>query len=153
MFEDTPRKTRLHRPDGGFSLLEILIAVTILVLMGGVVAVNLFPNIFKAQRDRAQVDVDVIKEAIGTWRLGHNGKLPDAGEFPQCLTEKGEDGREPYLDSDKLVEGRLLDPWGHEYVYTKHSSSSFEVISYGADGAPGGEGDNADISSKRNKDN
>jgi len=45
----------------------------------------------------------------------------------------------------------LLDPWGSEYVYNKISTMKFEIISYGADKAPGGDGDNSDISSIKNK--
>jgi hypothetical protein len=86
--------------------------------------------------------------------MGHNktNKLPEPSEFPQVLIQPGEDGEQPPLDPDTLEDGKLLDPWGNEYVYIKHSGSSFEIISYGDDGAPGGEGDGADISSKKGGD-
>ena len=138
--------------EAGFSLLEILIAVMILVLMGGVVATNLFPRFFKAKRDRAEIDIKNIKSAVETYRLlssNKTNKLPESSEFPQVLVEPGEDGDPPPLDPDVLTDGKLLDPWGNEYVYIKHSSSSFEIISYGDDGAPGGDGLAADISSKK----
>jgi general secretion pathway protein G len=143
----------VRRSESGFSLLEIMIAVMILVLMGGVVMTNLFPNLWKAKRSRAQLDVDVIKGAIEQYRMfSPSNKLPETGDFPQCITEPRENGEQPLLDPDKLSDGKLLDPWGNPYEYKKHSSSSFEVISYGDDGMPGGEGDASDISSKRSGD-
>lgn len=142
--------SKARRSEGGFSLLEIMIAVMILVLMGGVVVTNLFPNLWRAKRSRAQLDVDVIKSAIEQYRALHpQNKLPESGDFPQCITEQGENSAPPLLDPDKLSDGKLLDPWGNPYEYKKLSSSSFEVISYGDDGMPGGDGDAADISSKR----
>lgn len=134
--------------DAGFSLLEIMISVMILALMGGLVTTYAFPNLWRTKRARAQMEVDTIKEAINLYRLhSKSGKLPEQSDFPQCITEPGDDGH-PLLDPDKLTEGKLLDPWGNEYVYNK-DRNSFEVISYGEDGVQGGEGDAADISSKR----
>jgi general secretion pathway protein G len=143
---------RLLRPrsDGGFSLLEIMIAVMILALMGGLVTTFAFPNLWKTKRARAQMECDTIKEAINLYRLSSkSGKLPEVSEFPACITEPSDqNGGQPYLDPDKLTDGKLLDPWDNEYVYVK-DRNSFEVISYGEDGVQGGEGDAADISSKR----
>jgi general secretion pathway protein G len=138
------------RGESGFSLLEIMIAVMILVLMGGVVMTNLFPNLWRAKRSRAQLDVDVIKGAVEQYRMLHpQNKLPENNDFPQCITEPGENSQAPLIDPDKLSDGKLLDPWGNPYEYRKISNSSFEIVSYGDDGMPGGEGDAADISSKK----
>jgi general secretion pathway protein G len=137
--------------EAGFSLLEILIAVMILVLMGGVVMTNLFPAFFKAKRDKAELDIQNIAQAVKQWQLrDKRNRLPEQSEFPQCLTQPGENGEEPPIEADRLEGGKLLDPWGFEYVYIKHSGSKFEIISYGADGMQGGEKDDADISSIKN---
>jgi general secretion pathway protein G len=143
--------TTVRPREAGFSLLEILIAVMILVLMGGVVATNLFPKFFQAKRSRAEIDIKTIKAAVEQYRLMTNNKtnrLPEQSEFPQALIEPGEGGEPSCLDPDTLTDGKLLDPWGTEYVYVKHNNASFEIISYGEDCAPGGEGLAADISSK-----
>jgi general secretion pathway protein G len=138
-----------RRTEGGFSLLEILIAVAILALVGGVVATNVFGNFLRAKRDVAKTQIAEIKSAIQTYRLhSPGGKLPETNEFPQCLLEPGPNGESPAMDPDNAPGGKILDPWNNEYVYRKEGSS-FEIISYGEDGVQGGEGDAADISSKK----
>lgn len=141
-----------RRREGGFSLLEILIAVAILALVGGVVATNVFGSFFTAKRDVARAQILEIKGAINALRLRNPGnKLPESNEFPGCLLEPGPNGEAPAMDPDGAVGGKILDPWGNEYVY-RREGSTFEIISYGDDGVQGGEGDAADISSKSLKD-
>jgi general secretion pathway protein G len=137
-----------RRRQGGFSLLEILIAVAILALVGGVVATNVFGHFLTAKRDVAKTQIQEIKGAIQSLRLrSATGKLPETSEFPGCLLEPGPNGEPPAMDPDNASDGKILDPWGNEYVYRKEGAS-FEILSYGEDGVQGGEGDAADISSK-----
>jgi general secretion pathway protein G len=138
-----------RRRQAGFSLLEILIAVAILALVGGLVATNVFGYFLQAKRDVAASQIENLKLAVNGYRMRAN-KLPSASDFPQCLLEKGPNGEAPLLEDDKAVDGKILDPWNNEYVY-RVDGSSFEIISYGEDGVQGGEGDAADISSKKSK--
>jgi len=141
------RQRNILRNERGFSLVEVLIAVTIIVLMGGVVAYNVFPELFRSQRDRARVDIENISTAI-KMHLARESRLPNDSEFPQVLLEGSKNHDEPYIDPTKAKDGQLLDPWGNAYVYKKLSGTNFELLSYGMDGAPGGEKDDADISNK-----
>ena len=136
----------LRRRERGFSLLEILIAVAILALVGGMVATNVVEYFAQAKRDTARGVISNLKQAVNMVRM-KNGKLPNSGEFPGALLEKGPNGEEPLLDPDTASDGKILDPWDNEYVY-RVEGTSFEIISYGEDGAQGGEGSAADISSK-----
>jgi hypothetical protein len=74
-------------------------------------------------------------------------RLPECSEFPQALLSPGPDGELP-LDPDRLTHGRFLDPWGNDYAYRKLSVLKFEVISFGRDGSPGGEGEDAEVSKR-----
>lgn len=139
------------QPAKGFSLIEVLIAVTIIVLMGGVVAYNVFPELFRSQRDRAGIDIEALKSAVKIYQAREMGKLPNESEWPTFLVEGSKNHPDPYIDVDKLTNGQVNDPWGNPYVYKKHGSKDFEIISFGMDGAPGGEGDDADISSKKGR--
>jgi general secretion pathway protein G len=141
---------RTTRRDRGFSLLEILIAVAILALVGGMVAVNVFGLYCQAKRDAAKSQIANIKTAVGTYRLRHS-KMLQASDFPAALLERGPNGEDPLLDPDNAPGGKILDPWGNEYVY-RVDGGQFEILSYGEDGVQGGEGEAADISSRAKED-
>ncbi len=135
---------------GGFSLVEIMIAVTIIVIMGGVVAVNVFPFLFESRVKRAQLDIATLKKAVRLFKMNES-RLPLEGEWPEFLVSGSKHHRDSYIDEDQITEGQILDPWDNPYVYKKLGSKDFEIVSYGADSQPGGEDDDADISSKKNK--
>lgn len=142
------RQTR--RAQQGFSLIEVLVAVTIIALMAGVVGYNVFGEFFAAQRDKAAQDIDNLKQAVKMFQM-REGRLPHNSEWPSFLFEGSKKHREPYIDPDKFEDQEVKDPWDNPYEYKKLSGKDFEIISYGADGSPGGEGDDEDISSKANK--
>ena len=93
---------------GGFSLVEIMIAVTIVVVMGGVVAVNVFPYLFKSKAGRAEIDIGNLKTAVKMFRLDEQ-RLPREGEWPDFLANGSPQHPEPYLDEDILVDGEAKD--------------------------------------------
>jgi general secretion pathway protein G len=143
----TASRHALRQGTRGFSLVEVLIAVTIIVLMGGVVAYNVFPELFRSQRDRARMDIETLKTAVNMYFTREN-RLPNDSEWPDFLINGSKNHPDPYIDKDKVKDGKVVDPWGNEYTYRKLSSKDFEIVSYGMDGTQGGEGDDKDISSK-----
>jgi len=123
----------------GFTLIEILVVMAIIGMLAVMVAPNIFRQQAGAQRDAAMANISTLSAALDIHRL-------DAGEYPDSLDglQVNHSGRAswngPYLRRDVP-----LDPWNNEFVYDA-DGREFTLLSYGADGEQGGEGDDADIS-------
>ena len=139
------------RAQSGFSLVELLVAVSIMLVLSGVVAVNLMGAPGKARMARAKSDLATLKTALRLYQ-SDNFALPTPRQGLEALVARPAIEPLPkhwreggYLDSTVLPK----DPWGNDYLYfvPGRSREPFEVVSYGADGQPGGEDEAADISS------
>jgi general secretion pathway protein G len=119
----------------GFSLVELLVVITIIGILATTVTVKVIGVLAKAKTTKARAEISEIKKAIGTFRI-LTGKMPESLED---LRQPQKDGEENYIDVGK-------DPWGHDYEYERNGNK-YVVRSYGGDGAPGGEGEDADIDS------
>lgn len=130
------RKTfRRERPGAlGMTLIEIMVVITILGLIAAAVGVAVVPQLSHAKVERAKMDIGNIGNALKLYYT-QKGKYPDSGEGLQALV------------TGHQLESMPKDPWGHDYVYTLENGKPV-VTSYGADGAPGGQDDDQDISSK-----
>jgi general secretion pathway protein G len=125
----------------GFSLAELMVVIVILGLIATIVVPNLLQRFGVAQRKKAEIDIASIEQAIDQFAIENNGKLPDSLEM---LVTPDENGK-TFLRGYTTVP---LDPWKNPYMYDPPSAGQeFRVISYGKDGQPGGEGDDADIDS------
>ncbi len=134
----------------GFSLVELLVAVTIMLILAGAVAVNLLHEPGKARVARAKSDLAAFKTALQLY-YDDNQVLPSQRQGLQALVQRPAGEPVPrnwrpggYLDRRTLPR----DPWNNDYVYFSpgRDNEPFEVVCYGADGQPGGEGLNADLS-------
>ena len=126
----------------GFTLVEMMVTLFILALLTTVVAINVLPNQDKAMVQKAKADIAVLGQALETYRLD-NLTYPDAGAGLQALVT-------PPATGGARTEGYIRklpnDPWNRPYQYsTPGRNGAFDIYSLGADGAPGGENDNADI--------
>ena len=128
----------------GFTLLELLVVMVIIGLLAGFVAPRYFAQVGKSRVKAARAQIDALDKALEAFRLDV-GRLPTTEEglaalnaAPQGVTNWGG----PYLKKDVP-----LDPWGHAYVYGQPGThqNDFDLISYGRDGQPGGNGEDADI--------
>lgn len=136
------------RPDAaGFTLLEILVVLVIIGLIASLVGPRLFTQLEGSQVRVAETQVKMLRGAVETFRLDM-GRLPTAEEGLAVLFTAPSDPRAaerwrgPYLD-----EAVPLDPWDHPYQYAipGRDGQPFALFSLGADRAPGGEGNSADI--------
>lgn len=137
----TPTRT-LHR-SAGMTLIEVLAVVVILGLLAATLTVGLSGRIGKARHEIARTQIAQIAGAVETFRLDRR-RLPSPSEGLGALTTPAD---APYF----LEAGKLLDPWGKAYLYLVPGPDGqpFEVVTYGADGQPGGDGENSDLSSAK----
>ncbi len=136
------KATKGVRPDAnGFTLVEMMVTLFILALLTTVVAINVLPNQDKAMVQKARADIAVLGQAMETYRLD-NLTYPDAGAGLQALiTPPATGGR-----TDSYIKKLPNDPWNRPYQYSVPGQNGpFDIYSLGADGAPGGENENADI--------
>ncbi|MBR2720298.1 MAG: type II secretion system major pseudopilin GspG [Lentisphaeria bacterium] len=129
-----------------FTLIEVVIVIVILVTLASIATPMYLNYISNANIGSAKSQVKLLADALTGYKTD-NKDFPSEESGLQALVENVDDletWRGPYL------QGSLpKDPWGNEYVYRcpGEDNRPFEVISYGADGEIGGEGENADISS------
>ena len=135
-----------HRADraSGFTLLELLVVMVIIGLLAGFVAPRYFAQVGKSQVKVARAQLDALDKALDQFRLDV-GRYPTSEEGLAALVAQpsGEAGwAGPYLKK-----GVPADPWGRPYVYQEPGShgGDFDLQSYGKDGAPGGSGEDADV--------
>ena len=126
----------------GFTLVEMMVTLFILALLTTVVALNVLPNQDKAMVQKARADIAVLGQALETYRLD-NLTYPDAGAGLQSLVTPPATGA---MRNEGYIKKLPMDPWNRPYQYSvPGKSGAFDVYSLGADGAPGGENENADI--------
>ena len=139
----------MRRARRGFTIAEIIVVVIIIGVLATIVATRLLPRIGQSKATVAAANANALASAIDQYRLDC-GDPPAGTPASQFLFQKptdpllAEKWSGPYL---KNTDG-LKDPWGREFIVKfpgEKNTADFDVISYGADGQPGGEGENKDI--------
>jgi general secretion pathway protein G len=129
----------------GFTLIELLVVMVIIGLLAALVGPRFIRQEEKAKIKAAKAQIELLGTALDTFRLDV-GRYPSTQEGLEALRTKPgglERWDGPYLKKDLPV-----DPWGKAYAYKSPGEhGAFDIVSYGADGAAGGEEDNRDITS------
>ena len=131
--------------DEGFTLVELLVVLAIIVLLVMLVAPQVIGYLGRARTDTARVQIENISSALDLYYLDM-GAYPSTSDGLKNLWQdpggSDSDWRGPYMK----VKGELLDPWGTPYRYeSPGKNGTYDLYSYGADGVAGGEGDDADV--------
>lgn len=142
-----PRSPSRHRK-AGFTLVELLIVMVILGLLSALVGPRLFGHLASSKAKAARTQIEMLGAALDMYRLDM-GRYPNTEEGLKALNEKpAEEARAQVWQGPYLKKKVEKDPWGNPYVYAfPGQRGEYELSSFGADGQPGGEGENADINS------
>ncbi|MDP3296379.1 MAG: type II secretion system major pseudopilin GspG [Thermodesulfovibrionia bacterium] len=138
----------LHSRRAGFTLIEIMVVLFILAILAAIVAPRLIGRTDDARVVKAKVQIKNFETALKLFKMD-NGFYPSTEQGLEALIEKPTTGKIPenyktggYLEKKKITP----DSWGHSYVYiSPGTQGDYDIISYGADGVPGGKGYDADI--------
>lgn len=129
----------------GFTLIEAIVVVVIIGVLAAVIGPRLLSRVGQSKRAVAEANAASLATATKLFIADHSS--PSDGATIDILWERPsnvEEGKwQPYVDSAD----KLKDPWGNKFVLVipGQKNFDFDIVSYGADGKPGGEGDNADI--------
>ena len=146
-------RSSLRRLRGGarpaFTLIEILVVIVVIAILATLVAPNVFQHVGAAKDTAAKAQIEALGSALDAYRL-HMGGYPSSDEGLAALMQAPQNElnsrwRGPYMRKEIP-----LDPWGNPYVYVSPGEvnpGGYDLVSFGADGQPGGEGENADVTS------
>lgn len=149
----TPQRLRgaltrsLRSAQRGFTLIEILVIVAILALLASLVGPQVMGVLGGQKSKTALVQIAEIEKALDVFKL-EVGRYPTSSEGLQALVTRP--GGVAIWNGPYLRGGVPSDPWGKPYVYSNPGpNGGVQIMSYGGDGAPGGDGENADISNAK----
>jgi len=134
----------------GFTLIELMIVIVILGIMAGILVPRIMGRPDEARQLKAKIVIEGLETALKLYKLD-NGMYPNTSQGLQALIEQPETEPLPkkWRKGGYLEKGRLpKDPWENDFVYLSPGiHDDYSIMSYGADGVPGGEDKNMDINS------
>lgn len=141
----TRRRRSAHRGERGFTLVEILVVITIIGLIMGLVGPRVLNYLTESKAKAAKIQIESFSSALDLYFLD-NGRYPNSSEGLAALVQRPgslTSWNGPYLKGATVPN----DPWGNSYVYRSpgQHGTNFDIVSYGADGQEGGTGSASDI--------
>jgi len=139
------RKIQIHKQTArAMTFVELLAVLVILGMIAGVLTVSFAGRFARGKREIARTQIAQITQAVETYRIEH-GDWPPMEDGLAALTPPSASPTATYF----LKAEQIDDPWGRPYVFIAPGPDGFpyEIVTYGGDGQPGGEGEAADLSS------
>lgn len=138
------RPLRPPRRSAGFTLIEIMVVITLIGLIATLVVPGVMTRLEEGRVTTTEARMSTLKSVLDTYRMKHSA-------YPESLSELLEPSDknmgEPFIEDP----GQLNDAWDQPFQYIRSSRTKCEIISLGADGLDGGDNADADISSDKNK--
>ena len=140
------RRARARRGTAGFTLIEMMVVMVIIGLLMALVGPRFIRQEEKAKARAARAQIELLGTALDTFRLD-TGRYPSTQEGLAALAQR------PFgldrWDGPYLKKSLPADPWGRPYYYRSPGEAGrpYDLFSYGADGAPGGDSDSRDVTS------
>ena len=148
MTYNTPEVSRHHRQRyaRGFTLIEIMVVVIIIGLLAAVIVPTVIGKVDEARVVKAKQDIQSLETALTMYRLD-NSKYPTSEQGLNALVTQPTDPTIKHWKPGGYLQRVSKDPWGNDYQYVNPGThgKEYDLFTYGADGAPGGEGIDADI--------
>ena len=146
MLQRHGKVTRRRDGEAGFTLVEILVVITIIGLIMAIVGPRVLNYLGESKVKAARIQIESLGSALDLYYLDM-GRYPNSNDGLAALVQRpgnAEEWNGPYLKGGVVPN----DPWGHAYVYRSPvEHAPYEIVSYGSDGQEGGSGTATDISS------
>jgi general secretion pathway protein G len=139
-------RQRVRGRASGFTLIEIMVVVVIIGLLAAVIVPTVVSKVDEAKVSKAKADIQSLETALTMYRLD-NSKYPTSDQGLTALVTQPTDPSIKHWRPGGYLQRVSKDPWGNDYQYVIPGShgKEYDLFSLGADGAPGGEGIDADI--------
>ena len=142
----TRQRLAARARSAGFTLIELMVVLVIIGVLAALIVPNVLDRADDARSTAARTDVTNVMQALKLYRLD-NQRYPTAEQGLLALVARPGSGPAP-INWKPYLEKLPNDPWGRPYQYLNPGiKGEIDVMSFGADGQPGGEGKDADIGS------
>ena len=141
---------RIGKNIRGFTLIELMVVIVILGVLAGLIVPRIMGRPEEAKQLKAKLTIESLETSLRLYKLDH-GAYPTSEQglnaliaAPDTANASGNYREGGYIEKGKVPK----DPWGNEFIYLSPGvHGEYDVISYGSDGVPGGEGKDKDINS------